>query len=53
MRGTELWDFVPHSEVFYISINGSYSSFIVGLLWRTDWAFARPAKPGRSRKGRR
>ncbi len=44
---------MPQSEDFYISINSSYSSFVVGLLRRTDWAFAHPAKVGRSRKVRR
>ena len=40
MRGTELYrDFVPQGEDFYISINSLYSSFVVGLLRRTDWAF--------------
>jgi len=30
--------FVPRNERFHISINSSYSSFVVGLLRRTDWA---------------
>ncbi len=54
MRGTKLYtDFVLQNEDCYISINSSYLSSVVGLLWRTDLAFTRPAKAGRSRKGRR
>ena len=45
--------FVLRGCDFYISSNHPYSSFVVGLLRRTDWAFARPAKAARSRKGRR
>jgi hypothetical protein len=39
MRGTEFHrDFVLQSENFFISINNSYLSFVVGLRG-TDWAF--------------